>query len=202
MKSQELDVKSNLHISLKPDAETLDEVVVVAYGAAKKNSLTGSVATVKSDALEKVPTASFEKALQGLSAGVQVESQSGQPGSVSQVRIRGIGSMSASSQPLYVIDGVPVSSKNISKVADEDSYGTSVNPLSNLNPNDIESISVLKDASAASLYGSRAANGVVMITTKQGASGQAKIEFKAQVSSSHLPSNGYDLMSSTEHYKP
>ena len=201
MKSQELDVKSNLHISLKPDTETLDEVVVVAYGAAKKNSLTGSVATVKSDALEKVPTASFEKALQGLSAGVQVESQSGQPGSVSQVRIRGIGSMSASSQPLYVIDGVPVSSKNISKVADEDSYGTSVNPLSNLNPNDIESISVLKDASAASLYGSRAANGVVMITTKQGASGQAKIEFKAQVSSSHLPSNGYDLMSSTEHYK-
>ena len=87
MKSQELDVKSNLHISLKPDTETLDEVVVVAYGAAKKNSLTGSVATVKSDALEKVPTASFEKALQGLSAGVQVESQSGQPGSVSQVRI-------------------------------------------------------------------------------------------------------------------
>ena len=85
MKSQELDVKSNLHISLKPDTETLDEVVVVAYGAAKKNSLTGSVATVKSDALEKVPTASFEKALQGLSAGVQVESQSGQPGSVSQV---------------------------------------------------------------------------------------------------------------------
>ena len=81
MKSQELDVKSNLHISLKPDTETLDEVVVVAYGAAKKNSLTGSVATVKSDALEKVPTASFEKALQGLSAGVQVESQSGQPGS-------------------------------------------------------------------------------------------------------------------------
>ena len=102
MKSQELDVKSNLHISLRPDTETLDEVVVVAYGAAKKNSLTGSVATVKSDALEKVPTASFEKALQGLSAGVQVESQSGQPGSVSQVRIRGIGSMSASSQPLYV----------------------------------------------------------------------------------------------------
>ena len=91
MKSQELDVKSNLHISLKPDTETLDEVVVVAYGAAKKNSLTGSVATVKSDALEKVPTASFEKALQGLSAGVQIESQSGQPGSVSQVRIRGIG---------------------------------------------------------------------------------------------------------------
>ncbi|WP_241510232.1 TonB-dependent receptor plug domain-containing protein [Phocaeicola vulgatus] len=97
------------------------------------------------------PNCFFEKALQGLSAGVQVESQSGQPGSVSQVRIRGIGSMSASSQPLYVIDGVPVSSKNISKVADEDSYGTSVNPLSNLNPNDIESISVLKDASAASI---------------------------------------------------
>ena len=201
MQMQEVAVKPNIQVVLRSDSELLEEVVVVAYGAAKKNSLTGSVATVKSDAIEKISTASFEKALQGQTAGLQVGSVSGQPGTVSQVRVRGIGSMSASSTPLYVIDGVPISSKNISKVADEDNYGTSSNPLSNLNPSDIESVSVLKDASAASLYGSRAANGVIMITTKQGRSGQAKIDFKAQLSSSKLPSNGYDLMNSSDHYK-
>ena len=191
----------NMKIELMPDDHSLEDVVVVAYGAAKKNSLTGSVATVSSDVLDKTPVSSFEKALQGATAGVQVESQSGQPGSVSQVRIRGIGSMSASSSPLYVIDGVAISSKSISEVADEDSYGTSANPLANLNPSDIESISVLKDASAASLYGSRAANGVVIITTKKGKAGEAKVDFKAQLSFSKLPSSGYDLMNASEHYK-
>ena len=201
MRTQEVKAQSVLNVVLKPESEMIDEVMVVAYGTAKKNSLTGSVATVKSDILEKAPVSSFEKALQGQTAGVQVESVSGQPGSVSQVRIRGIGSMSASSSPLYVIDGVAISSASVSKVADEDSYGTSSNPLSNLNPNDIESVTVLKDASAASLYGSRAANGVILITTKKGKSGEAKIDFKAQLSSSKLPSSGYNLMNSTEHYK-
>jgi TonB-linked SusC/RagA family outer membrane protein len=201
MQSQEVAVRANVRVTLKPDSELLEEVVVVAYGTAKKESLTGSVSTVKADAIEKISTASFEKALQGQTAGLQVGSTSGQPGTVTQVRIRGIGSMSASSTPLYVIDGVAISSKNISKVANEDNYGTSSNPLANLNPSDIESVSVLKDASAASLYGSRAANGVIMITTKQGKSGQAKIDFKAQLSSSKLPSNGYNLMNSTDHYK-
>ena len=201
MQKAEVAIKAQMRIALRPDAEVLEEVTVIAYGTAKKNSLTGSIATVKSDVLEKAPVSSFEKALQGQTAGVQVESISGQPGSVSQVRIRGIGSMSASSTPLYVIDGVAISSASISKVADEDSYGTSSNPLSNLNPNDIESITVLKDASASSLYGSRAANGVILITTKQGKSGEAKIDFKAQLSSSKLPSNGYNLMNASEHYK-
>lgn len=191
----------NMKIELMPDDHSLEDVVVVAYGAAKKNSLTGSVATVSSDVLEKSPVSSFEKALQGATAGVQVESQSGQPGSVSQVRIRGIGSMSASSTPLYVIDGVAISSKSVSYVANESNYGTSANPLANLNPSDIESISVLKDASAASLYGSRAANGVVLITTKKGKSGDAKVDFKAQLSFSKLPSSGYDLMNASDHYK-
>lgn len=201
MNSKTVKVGKNLKIELQPNDHSLDDVVVVAYGAAKKNSLTGSVATVGSDVLEKSPVSSFEKALQGATAGVQVESTSGQPGSVSQVRIRGIGSMSASSSPLYVIDGVAISSQSISEVANEDSYGTSANPLANLNPSDIESITVLKDASAASLYGSRAANGVVIITTKQGKSGEAKIEFKAQLSASKLPSSGYDLMNASDHYK-
>jgi TonB-linked SusC/RagA family outer membrane protein len=201
MQSKEVGIKENLVISLSSDTELLDEVTVVAYGAAKKSSLTGSVATVKSDALEKTSVSSFEKALQGQTAGVQIESTSGAPGAVSQVRIRGIGSMSASSSPLYVIDGVAISSTNLSKVANEDSYGTSANPLASLNPNDIESITVLKDASAASLYGSRAANGVILITTKKGKSGEAKIDFKAQWSASKLPSSGYNLMNSTDHYK-
>lgn len=201
MNAKSVKAGKNMKIELQPDDHSLDDVVVVAYGAAKKNSLTGSVATVNSDVLDKSPVSSFEKALQGATAGVQVESQSGQPGSVSQVRIRGIGSMSASSSPLYVIDGVAISSESISEVANEDSYGTSANPLANLNPSDIESISVLKDASAASLYGSRAANGVVIITTKQGKSGEAKIDFKAQFSASKLPSDGYNLMNASEHYK-
>ncbi|MDR0745221.1 MAG: TonB-dependent receptor plug domain-containing protein, partial [Mediterranea sp.] len=125
MQSQEVAVRPNVRVVLKSDSELLEEVIVVAYGTATKESLTGSVSTVKADAIEKISTASFEKALQGQTAGLQVGSTSGQPGTVSQVRIRGIGSMSASSTPLYVIDGVAISSKNISKVADEDSYGTS-----------------------------------------------------------------------------
>ena len=200
MQSQEVGIKPTLKVVLKADAELLDEVVVVAYGTAKKGSLTGAVASIKADDMAKVPGTSFEKALQGLSPGLQISSTSGQPGSATQVRVRGIGSMSASSSPLYVIDGVAIESKNLSKVANEDSYGTSANPLSSLNPNDIESVTVLKDASAASLYGSRAANGVILITTKQGSRGEAKVSFKAQTSFSQLPSNGYDLMSASEHY--
>ena len=173
MQTQEVAVAPSLRVILKSDSEILDEVTVIAYGTAKKNSLTGSVATIKSSDMEKLPVTSFEKALQGLSPGLQIASVSGQPGSSTQVRIRGIGSMSASSTPLYVIDGVAIEAANLSEVANTSKYGTSANPLSNLNPNDIESITILKDASAASLYGSRAANGVILITTKQGKKGQA-----------------------------
>jgi TonB-linked SusC/RagA family outer membrane protein len=200
MQTHEVGIKSYLKVTLKSNAQVTDEVVVVAYGTAKKASLTGALSSVKSSDLDKVPVTSFEKALQGLSSGLQVSSVSGQPGSVTQVRLRGIGSMSASSSPLYVIDGVAIESKNLSKVANEDDYGTSANPLSSLNPNDIESVTILKDASAASLYGSRAANGVILITTKQGTKGKSKVSFKAQASFSKLPSDGYDLMSASDHY--
>ena len=200
MQTQEVAVAPSLRVILKSDSEILDEVTVIAYGTAKKNSLTGSVATIKSSDMEKLPVTSFEKALQGLSPGLQIASVSGQPGSSTQVRIRGIGSMSASSTPLYVIDGVAIEAANLSEVANTSKYGTSANPLSNLNPNDIESITILKDASAASLYGSRAANGVILITTKQGKKGQAKVSFKAQMSSSKLPSGGDNLMNASEHY--
>ena len=199
MVTQEVTIRPNLKIVLKSNAQVTDEVVVVAYGTAKKASLTGAVASIKSGDMDKVPVTSFEKALQGLSPGLQISSISGQPGSATQVRLRGIGSMSASSSPLYVIDGVAIESSNLSKIANDD-YGTSANPLSNLNPNDIESVTILKDASAASLYGSRAANGVILITTKQGVKGEAKVNFKAQTSFSKLPSGGYDLMNASEHY--
>lgn len=200
MISQEVTVKPNLKISLKSNAQVTDEVIVVAYGTSKKSSFTGSASSIKADALDKLPVSSFEKALQGLSPGVQVSSVSGQPGSQTQIRIRGVGSLTASSAPLYVIDGVPISSDNLSEVANADAHGTSSNPLASLNPNDIESMTILKDASAASLYGSRAANGVILITTKKGTSGDAKISFKANFSSSKLPSGGYDLMNASEHY--
>lgn len=144
MQTQEVAVAPSLRVILKSDSEILDEVTVIAYGTAKKNSLTGSVATIKSSDMEKLPVTSFEKALQGLSPGLQIASVSGQPGSSTQVRIRGIGSMSASSTPLYVIDGVAIEAANLSEVANTSKYGTSANPLSNLNPNDIESITILK----------------------------------------------------------
>ena len=160
-----------INVQMQSDDIGLDEVIVVAYGTTKKSSFTGSVGIVKDDAIEKVTSASFVNSLQGTVSGLQVQNSSGQPGAQAVVRIRGVGSLDASSAPLYVIDGVPVSATNYSEIAD-DGYGTSSSILSTLNPADIESVSVLKDASASSLYGSRAANGVILITTKSGKAGK------------------------------
>lgn len=150
MKTQEIEVKSNLRILMQTDNQSLDEVVVVAYGTAKKESFTGSAEIIKNEKIEKRTVANVSKALDGLVAGVQTTSGSGQPGSGSSVVIRGFGSIKASQNPLYVVDGIP--------------YDGNINAI---NPNDIESMTVLKDASAGALYGSRGANGVVMITTKK-----------------------------------
>ena len=141
--------------------EQHDEVVVVGYGIQKKSDLTGAISQVSSKDLEKQPSSSLDAALQGRAAGLQVVS-SGAPGSNVSMKIRGIGSINASNNPLYVLDGVPY---------DGD--------MSAINPADIESISVLKDASASALYGARGANGVVMITTKKGAEGNANVYLKA-----------------------
>lgn len=193
---KEVAIAENMKVILQANTQQLDEVTVVAYGTAKKNSLTGAYSAVKGDDIAEAPVTSFEKALQGQAAGVQIQSTSGQPGAATTVRIRGIGSISASSSPLYVIDGVAVAAGDFSKLNE-----SSTNPLSSLNPADIESVSILKDASAASLYGSRAANGVILITTKKGSEGKAKVNFKSQWSWSTLPSQGYDLMNASEHYK-
>src|SRR5512133_147429 len=169
--------RSFINIQLATNALALDEVIVVAYGTSTKGTFTGAVSVVNSDAIRDVPTLSFENAMSGKVAGLQITTLSGQAGSTSSIRVRGIGSMNASNEPLYVVDGVPVISGNVSQMG---IYTTS-NVMSTINPNDIESISVLKDAAASSLYGSRAANGVIVITTKQGKKGKAVVNFKSSV---------------------
>lgn len=171
--------RSVINVILKPDAVALDETIVVAYGTAKKGTYTGAASVVKKEAIRDVPATSFENALNGKIAGVQITQSSGQAGSTSSIRVRGIGSMNASNEPLYVIDGVPVTSGNIGQMSDY-TYATN-NVMNTLNPSDIESITVLKDAAASALYGSRAANGVVMITTKRGKLGRPTVTFKASV---------------------
>lgn len=178
--SQEIPLKGRkaINITLNQDDQAIDEVMVVAYGTAKKSSFTGSAATVNYEKEAKdIPVTSFEQALTGRVPGVQINTTSGQAGSTSSIRVRGIGSMNASNEPLYVVDGVPVVSGNVGQMSGALS-GSSNNIMATINPNDIESISILKDAAAASLYGSRAANGVVIITTKSGKAGKPKIDFR------------------------
>ena len=168
-----------VNATLQPDAQALDEVIAVAYGSAKKGSFTGSATSIGEKEIKDQPTTSFQNSLIGKAPGVQVTAASGQAGSVASIRIRGIGSMSASNEPLYVIDGVPMTSGNSGQMSD---YIMSTNNIMNtLNPADIASITILKDAAAASLYGSRAANGVVVITTKQGRAGKPKINLRSSV---------------------
>ena len=179
--SQEVQVRGRktISVTLTSDEQAIDEVMVVAYGTAKKSNFTGSAATVSAKDIDKQPVTSFEKALAGQVPGLTVTTTSGQAGSTSAIRIRGIGSMNASNEPLYVIDGVPVISGDVSQMSAY-TYNTN-NVMSTLNPNDIENITILKDAAASSLYGSRAANGVVIITTKKGKTGAAKINFKSSL---------------------
>lgn len=179
MQKVEAAIKPAMKVVLKSDSELLDEVMVVAYGTAKKSSYAGSASLVKADALKDIPTTSFENALNGKVAGLQLTNNSGQAGSAPAIRIRGIGSMNAGNEPLYVVDGVPVSSGNTGQMSGE-LYSTN-NIMNTLNPEDIESISVLKDAAASSLYGSRAANGVILITTKKGQIGKPVVTLKAEV---------------------
>ncbi|WP_430815685.1 SusC/RagA family TonB-linked outer membrane protein [Carboxylicivirga sp. RSCT41] len=188
---------------MQSEAMDVDEVLVVAYGTAKKSTFTGSAVQMKAEELEQLPVATVTDALQGKSTGLQINSSSGDPGSGSTVRIRGIGSLNAASDPLYVIDGVAVNAGNVSELSDGGDDLAPTDVLSTINPNDIESMTVLKDASATAIYGARAANGVILITTKKGKKGQrAQITFDAKWGVTQLPpGRGYDLMSSADHYK-
>lgn len=150
METQEAEIKPTMRIMLKSNTEMLDEVMVVAYGTAKKSAFTGSASTIKSDKIAERAVSNVTNAMAGQVAGVQITQSSGQPGTSASIRIRGIGSMSASNSPLYVVDGVPYDGE-----------------ISAINPQDIESMTVLKDAAANAIYGARGANGVVLITTKK-----------------------------------
>jgi TonB-dependent starch-binding outer membrane protein SusC len=178
-----------LNASLLAVDNKLTEVVVVGYGVQKKKEVTGAIARVGADDIENRPFTSVDKALQGSVAGLQSVAGSGTPGANQNIRLRGIGSISAGANPLWVIDGVPVNTGDLSRLT------TTSNALSTLNPNDIESISVLKDASAASIYGSRAANGVILVTTKKGKAGKTKFRFDAEAGQS-------DIAYYNEKYRP
>lgn len=171
--------RSVVDVALVSASQEIDEVMVVAYGTTTRSTYTGSAATVTADQVKDTPKPSFEQALTGKVAGLQITTTSGQAGSVSAIRIRGIGSMNASNEPLYVIDGVPVASGGSGQLSDY--VVNSNNVMSTINPADIESITVLKDAAASALYGSRAANGVIILTTKKGRMGAPKIGFKTSV---------------------
>ncbi len=170
--SQEIQIGSstNIDVGMAQDVQQLSEVVVVGYGTQIKQDLTGNIAQIKGSELRSIPVASFDQAIQGKAAGVFVEAGTGKLGQGIKVRIRGSSSVSAANQPLYVIDGMPITSSS------QSSAEGATNPLVDINPNDIESIEILKDASASAIYGSRAANGVVLITTKRGKSGKTNFE--------------------------
>ena len=171
------------NVSLQSETQTLDEVVVVAYGVRKKGTIAGSVSTVKSEKLESVPAAGFDQALQGQSPGLMVLSNSGEPSKAATFQIRGTNSINSGTAPLFILDGVPISSSDFNAIS----------------PSDIESVSVLKDASSSSIYGARAANGVVVITTKRGtAMDAAKVTFRTQVGLSQIAHGNWELMNTAE----
>ena len=168
--------RDEITVTLQLDQQMLNDVVVVGYGVQTRSDLTGSISSISAEEIENQPVASLDAALQGRSSGVFVSSPSGTPGAGISVNIRGQTSISGSSEPLYVIDGVPIISEDLSGLF---SGGQSTNSLADLNPNDIQSIEILKDASATAIYGSRGANGVVVITTKRGSAGDSKIGFNS-----------------------
>ncbi len=178
MKTQEVAVgsKTGIDITMEEEPVGIEEVVAIGYGTMKKSDLTGSVASVRSDEIQSVKVISPDQALSGRIAGVQVTQQSSAPGGGVSVIIRGGNSVNGDNEPLYVIDGFPITSNNATRSAGS-AGNVSPNSLSSINPNDIKSIEVLKDASATAIYGARGANGVILITTKKGHSGDPRITF-------------------------
>ncbi len=197
MTTQEVEIQGRAIIDVVLQAETteLEEVVVVGYGTKLKRELTGSISKLQGKEIQNIPVPTFETAMQGRTAGVFIENSSGKLGEGMRIRIRGTSSISADNQPLYVVDGMVVTSQNQGA-----STNSPTNPMADINPNDIETINILKDASAAAIYGSRAANGVVLITTKRGKTGKTQINVGYQTGISG-PTNLIDMMNSAEYRK-
>lgn len=173
---------TSLDIELREDIIGLEEVIVTGYTEQSRNRITGSITTVSAQQIENIPVASFEQMLQGRSPGVFISTGSGQPGESSTVRIRGSGSITGGNTPLYVMDGIPINA----------------NDFANINPNDIESIAVLKDASATSQYGSRGSNGVILVTTKRGRAGQTQVRYSGQFGASVTGNMPFEMMNTEE----
>ena len=196
-KTQEIVVNGRTVVdcALAADAEYLEDVIVIGYGTTRREAKTGAVSTVKADEIAAVPASSVDKMLAGKMAGVTISSETGQPGSNSQIRIRGTSSINAGNEPLWVVDGIPVMS------GDQSYFTNTNNAIAAINPNDIESLTVLKDAAAASIYGSRAANGVILVTTKSGKAGKASFSARAKVGVSQLANdNHFRMMTGPELY--
>ena len=191
MQTAEVAIAPNIRVILKTDSKALDEVVVVAYGTQSARTVTASVSTVRADALKDVPSVSFDQMLQGRASGVSITTPSAGVGQAPIVRVRGVNSITSGTSPLYVVDGVPIESGNLS-------YLANANALADINPADIVSMDVLKDAAAAALYGSRAANGVILITTKQGQSGKVKVSYDGFVGFSNA-TDFYEMMNAQEY---
>ena len=180
---KQVSTSTRIDLTMESSAQQVDEVVVVAYGVRKKGTITGSVSTVKAEKMENVPTPSFDQALQGQAPGLTVLATSGEPSKPATFQIRGVNSINSGTEPLFILDGIAISSSD----------------FNTLSPNDIESISVLKDASSTSIYGARAANGVVVITTKRGCiSDAAKVTFRTQLGFSQLAQENWNLMNTEE----
>ncbi|MEJ7769693.1 MAG: SusC/RagA family TonB-linked outer membrane protein, partial [Chitinophagaceae bacterium] len=177
-----------VNVVLKDEAKGLNDIVVVGYGTVKKTDLTGAVSSLRSDKLTEMPVASVEQALSGRMAGVQVQQTSGQPGAGISIRVRGVSSIAGGNEPLYVIDGLPQFNDDV----------RGANGLATINPSDIESIEVLKDAAATAIYGSRGANGVVMITTKSGKTGDPRVTFESSMGVQQVRRK-LELMTSSEY---
>ncbi|MDR1199476.1 MAG: TonB-dependent receptor [Prevotellaceae bacterium] len=193
-KTQEITVNSRsiIDVALESDIAQIEETFVVAYGTATRGKYSGAATVIKADKIQDIPVVSFEQALTGNTPGIQIGSSSGLPGSFPEIRIRGAGSINAENDPLYIIDGVPAISGDLSTA------NTTTSSMNFLNPSDIESITILKDAAAAALYGSRAANGVVLVTTKKGKAGKTQFRFKADMGLSDFAFNNFPLASDAE----
>jgi iron complex outermembrane receptor protein len=179
--------RSSVNVTLEEDAQALEEVVLVGYGSVRKKDATGAVASVKAEDFNKGVTTSPDQLLQGRVAGVQITQSSGEPGAAANIRIRGTSSIRGGNQPLIVLDGVPLSNNSITPGSDNNFGGSSsTNPLNFINSADIASIDVLKDASATAIYGSRGANGVILITTKSGKSGKPQITYSSSFSFANI----------------
>jgi TonB-linked SusC/RagA family outer membrane protein len=195
--------RTTVNVSLEEDVQALNEVVVIGYGTVKKSDLTGAVASVKPDDLNQGAIVSIDQALQGRVAGVRINQASAEPGGGINIRIRGAGSISAGNQPLYVVDGLPINGENMLSGgggADIPNNGVPKNPLNSINPNDIASIEILKDASATAIYGSRGANGVILITTKSGGAGKFNVNVDSYVGVQTIYKNP-KMLSTSEYIK-